>query len=382
MTNDDRAGDRDAFLATTPWADAARTALQHDASTRRYWRLTRTPTDGNGKSNGPPGSALLMDAPPSLETQSCPPTASPAMREAMGYNACARLAGGRMAPFVEIARCLTDAGLSAPQILAHDEEKGFALIEDLGDDLFARLLDQDRPQADELTLYEAAVDVLINLARRRIRPGDEESYKSDTPLQTYDETAMLAETQLLTDWYVPHCTATSLAPDATQALREAWRTLIQSLPEPGTMVLRDYHAENLLWLAAREGLARTGVIDFQDGLWGHHGYDLVSLLEDARRDVNPAIVPILINRYMAGLGFSDTERAAFAGHYAILGAQRNAKILGIFARLANRDGKTRYLDLLPRVEGHFRRNLIHPLLTPIRTLIAPYLPHLTKGADA
>ncbi|MEO0320063.1 MAG: aminoglycoside phosphotransferase, partial [Pseudomonadota bacterium] len=136
MTNDDRAADRETFVAATPWAEAARTALKQDASTRRYWRLTRH--DGTDAS-----TAILMDAPPGSEPEGCPPDATPAAREAIGYNAAARLAGGRMAPFVDIARGLSDAGLSAPRIFAVDADRGFALIEDLGDDLFARLLEGD-----------------------------------------------------------------------------------------------------------------------------------------------------------------------------------------------------------------------------------------------
>ncbi|MEO0612342.1 MAG: phosphotransferase [Pseudomonadota bacterium] len=371
MTNDDRAADRETFVAATPWAEAARTALKQDASTRRYWRLTRH--DGTDAS-----TAILMDAPPGSEPEGCPPDATPAAREAIGYNAAARLAGGRMAPFVDIARGLSDAGLSAPRIFAVDADHGFALIEDLGDDLFARLLEGDSPQTDEMTLYEAAVDVLIDLARRKIGPHHPAATENDgaiAPPPAYDETAMLAETQLLTQWYLPHRLDGPIEADFAETMRAAWQGLIQTLPTPSTLVLRDYHAENLLWLPGRRGIARTGLIDFQDGLWGHAGYDLVSLLEDARRDVTPQIIPRLINRYMVGLGLDEAERDAFAGHYAILGAQRNAKILGIFARLANRDGKTRYLDLLPRVEAHFTRNLSHPHLHTIRTLMTPFLPN-------
>ncbi len=148
--------------------------------------------------------------------------------------------------------------------------------------------------------------------------------------------------------------------------RAAWAPVLAKLPAPSIMALRDYHAENLLWLPARDGFKRAGIIDFQDGLVGNPAYDLVSLLEDARRDVAPELADAMIRRYALGaaklIDFNETD---FRRDYAILGAQRNAKILGIFARLINRDGKPRYADFFPRVEGHFRRDLAHPDLAPV-----------------
>ncbi|HNR78333.1 MAG TPA: phosphotransferase, partial [Parvularculaceae bacterium] len=146
----------------------------------------------------------------------------------------------------------------------------------------------------------------------------------------------------------------------------AWRPILKKLTPPSLMVLRDFHAENLLWLPDRDGFRRAGIIDFQDGLVGNPAYDLVSLLEDARRDVSPALANAMIERYAAGAAaIGDFDEGAFRRDYAILGAQRNAKILGIFARLINRDKKPRYQDFIPRVEAHFRGDLAHPDLAPV-----------------
>jgi len=347
------------FIEGAGWAGARRVPLPGDASTRRYERLSLGAR-----------TAMLTDAPPSAEQAPCAPDASPAERAEAGYNALARLAGGRMEPFLVIADFLRHQGFSAPEIYAADAQNGLALIEDLGNDLYAPYLDR---RGEEPVLYANAIDLLAALHETGKMPQASPEYT----LLDYDDTALLAEAFLLAEWYVPHREIT-VPREWTDRLMAAWAGLFDRLSGHSCLVLRDYHAENLLWLPGRQGLARTGVIDFQDALLGHTAYDLVSLLEDARRDVDPALASQMIDRYTKSRGFCAADREQFLIDYAILGAQRNAKILGVFARLVHRDGKPRYLHFMPRVEAHFRQNLAHPALAPIAALIGELLPELTS----
>ncbi|MEK7265688.1 MAG: phosphotransferase [Pseudomonadota bacterium] len=343
-----RAGDRREFLARAGWAAAHATPMTGDASTRSYERL-----DLNGQ------PAILMNAPPAAESAACPPDASPEERRRLGYNAMARLAGPNLNAFVAIAGAARASGLSAPGIIAADPSTGFAIIEDLGDDLFARAIPGGAPEFD---LYAAAIDALLQLRKAAPEPPNAPGYK----MLAYDETAMLAETMLVPDWYWPHLKGEAASDDLKAEYSAAWALVLAKLPSPSIMVLRDYHAENLLWLPARDSYKRAGIIDFQDGLVGNPAYDLVSLLEDARRDVAPDLAEAMIRRYAkGGADLSGFDEEGFRRDYAILGAQRNAKILGIFARLINRDKKPRYAEFFPRVEGHFRRDLAHPDLAPV-----------------
>ena len=191
----------------------------------------------------------------------------------------------------------------------------------------------------------------------------------------YDALALEAEALLLIEWYWPLKKGAPAAENLCTEYVALWRETLTGLSAPHTFVLRDFHAENLLWLPAREGVKRVGVIDFQDALYGAAAYDLVSLLEDARRDVDPALAESMIAYYLR-FGGPQLDAEGFRRDYAILAAQRNAKILGIFARLAKRDNKPRYLDLLPRVEGHFRRDLARPALAPLRAFFAKHLPEI------
>ncbi|MBI1391233.1 MAG: phosphotransferase [Alphaproteobacteria bacterium] len=362
---DTRRQQRAEFLAAAGWRDANALALAGDASTRSYERLTH-----NGR------RAILMNAPVKAETAPCPPDASPAQRAALGYNALARLAGPNLNAFIDIAGMLVGAGFSAPQVFAADIGRGFALIEDLGDDLFARAIPAG---ADEVELYAAAVDALVALRRARLEPPASAAYF----MLEYDAVALAAETALLTEWYVPFRNGEPTDPAAATAFARAWQSVLSLLPAPSTVVLRDFHAENLIWLPARHGVARVGMIDFQDGLVGHSAYDLVSLLEDARRDVTPSLAMAMVDRYCANAEtISGFDAKAFREEYAILGAQRNAKILGIFARLVKRDGKPRYEGLLPRVETHFRNDLRHPALAPVARVIAEIAPDLKPSGSA
>ncbi|MEL6360506.1 MAG: phosphotransferase [Pseudomonadota bacterium] len=359
---DDRHALQAQFLTEIGWQDARLEPVTGDASSRSYARLRK------GKTR-----ALLMSAPPAAETAACPPAATEEDRRALGYNAMARLAGPNLNAFSSIADALRKAGLSAPEVFHADPETGFALIEDLGDDLYARAVPAG---ADEETLYSAAIDALLALRRAAPTVAAGDAYT----MQTYDLLAMEAEVLLLAEWYVPFKTGKALPPEAFETYRQTWREILFSLPAPGQMVLRDFHAENLLWLPDRAGVGRVGMIDFQDGLIGHPAYDVVSLLEDARRDVSHDLAEAMVARYCSGAKedhkfFEDVQ---FRAEYALLGAQRNAKILGIFARLIIRDGKPRYKDFLPRVEAHFRTDLHQPALRPVASLMTKLLPDLVQ----
>jgi N-acetylmuramate 1-kinase len=314
----------DEFVATTDWAGATRKPLAGDASNRRYDRLH---LDGK--------TAVLMDAP--------------------------RDKGEDIRPFIRIARFLSGLGLSAPTILAEDAEHGFLLLEDLGDDLFAKVI----PRQPELEspLYEAATDALIHL--HRAAPPDD--------LKPYDPAVMLDMAALAWRWYL----GGALAEDSIseQTFRAAFARVLQThASATPVLIQRDYHAENLLWLPDRHGSARVGLLDFQDAMKGHPAYDLVSVLQDARRDVPPAIEEAMIARYVAATGQDDTD---FRAAYAVLGVQRNLRILGVFGRLCLMNGKPHYIDLIPRVWDLMLRDLDHPALSPVAKLITDALPEPT-----
>jgi aminoglycoside/choline kinase family phosphotransferase len=333
------------FLASLGWDKAQRVALVQDASPRQYVRL-----------QGPKGRAILMSAPPA---------------PVQPYAARAKLASNDCGAFVCLARELSQRGFLAPEILGADLEQGLVLLEDLGDDLFFDVIKNDPSRETEL--YEAAVSTLAALARSTF--GPQARYQDHGwPIRAYDEEALLAETELLLDWYLPEANVT-LSEHQQQALQATWAALFTAhLAGPPVLVLRDYHAQNLLWLPERDGLARVGLLDFQDAVFGHPAYDLLSLLQDARRDVSPALETPLIAQFVAQAKLPDL--AAFTRAYHVLGAQRAAKILGIFVRLARRDGKQRYLSLLPRVEAQFVQNLLRPELAPLTVLLRPLLPNL------
>ncbi|WP_373051273.1 aminoglycoside phosphotransferase family protein [Thalassovita aquimarina] len=311
------------FITGTDWAGADRRPLAGDASNRRYERLHR---DGD--------TAVLMDAPPEK--------------------------GEDIRPFTRIARHLTGLGLSAPRIIAEDAENGFLILEDLGDDLFARVIPRD--PGLETPLYEAATDVLTRL------------HKADPPeLDPYSPQVMTDMAALAWQWYRAGSIGSDDASERT--FRDAFGPiLIRHAGDQSVLIQRDYHAENLLWLPGRTGEARVGLLDFQDAMTGHRAYDLVSLLQDARRDVPPAIEAAMIDRYV---DHNDIDPEAFQTAYAVLGAQRNLRIVGIFARLCIRDGKAHYVDLIPRVWDLMKRDLDHPALAPVRSLILDTLPEPT-----
>lgn len=348
------------FLKLAGWGDATLTPLPGDASTRRYLRVAQ-----GGR------AAMLMDQPQHAETPQCPPAATPEERRALGYNAMARLAAGDVARFVAVARCLRARGLSTPEIYHADPNAGFALIEDLGDDLYADVLMRGGNERD---LYAAAVDVLSELhadaAPDLLAPG--------MPFYPYDEIAQIAEIDLMTDWFLPVALGRQAAQDEIAEHRALWQDAL-SLPlsAPPVFVHRDYHAQNLIWLPQREGAARVGLIDFQDAVAGSRAQDLMHLVEDARRDITSQTAAATIQRYLDAA--PDLDRDRFRAEMAIVAAQRNARIVGIFARLYKRDSKPRYLAYLPRVWGYLSRDLEHPVLAPLKAWYDKTLPQDVRG---
>jgi N-acetylmuramate 1-kinase len=315
------------FLAAHGWADCEIRPLAGDASFRRYFRVHR----GNGE------TAVLMDAPPAHED---------------------------VGPFLAVAGHLLARGFAPPRPLGIDREGGLLLLEDFGDDRVGPLL--QREPARERAIYETAVDILARLAAEPAPAG----------LPPYDDAAMAREVGLFTEWYAPAVGLTVDESGFFEAWRKAWAEVLEIALSNPVLVLRDYHADNLMVLTGRDEL---GLLDFQDALAGHAAYDLVSLLQDARRDVAPALEEAMIARYTAAAGIADP--AAFRAHYEILGAQRNTKILGIFTRLWKRDGKRNYLPLQPRVWAYLERNLAHPALTGVRGWFDANVP-LDKRAAA
>lgn len=352
------------FLVAAGWGHVIHQPFPGDASTRSYRRLVRGDQ-----------TAILMDAPAGAEAPACPPGATPDERAALGYNALARLAGPNLAAFAGLTEALTMRGFSAPRILAADLPRGFLLLEDLGDSLFARAIPAG---ADEFTLYASAIDTLAAIYRSSFS-SDLSAYGGSWRIMDYDTPALLAETELFLDWFVERHLNRRISEAERGDWRRIWQQSFEALSTEATgLALRDYHAENLIWLPDRDGPARTGMIDYQDALFVHPAYDLVSLLEDARRDVPAELAAEMKARFIRSAHLSDTD--AFDSAYSALGAQRNAKILGIFVRLAVRDQKPKYLDLLPRVARHFLTDISHPEVSELAKLIHHLAPELDEVA--
>jgi aminoglycoside/choline kinase family phosphotransferase len=314
-----------AFLDRAGWGRATRGLLAGDASFRKYHRI-----DLDGR------RAVLMDAPPPIEN---------------------------VRPFLAIARHLLRLGLSAPKIFAEDADQGFLLLEDLGDDTYTRKLANG---ADETGLYALAVDLLIDLHRRF-------DITKATDVPRFDSARALREVNLLVDWYWP---AVMGAP-ASDALRDsyaaAWQETWPALwSAPDTIALFDFHVDNLMIVPGRNGVAACGLLDFQDAVLAPVAFDLVSLLEDVRRDVPAALVAAMRHRYVAA--FPRLDREAFDRSYAAIGAQRNTRIVGVFTRLLKRDGKPRYLQFMPRVWKLLEGDLAHPAMGPVRAWFDQHIP--------
>lgn len=339
------------FLDRTGWGNALRLWLQGDASTRSYERLN---FDGT--------QIVLMNAPPMTD--------GPPIKDGKSYSQLAHLAEN-MRPFAAVAEYLRSLGLSAPEIHSHDFHHGFLLIEDLGDDLYS-CHQQKGKRMD--ALYQAAVDVLLKLHSQtspsRLPLSDGGSY--EVPL--YDRTAKMIEVDLLAEWFWPQVRGTAMPEEIRREYELSWNMALDRLSADMTLVMRDYHSPNLLWLPMRPGPARTGLIDFQDAVLGPPAYDLVSLLQDARIDVPEARERELRTRYIQLAGFGSEQAQSFVADYALMGAQRACKILGIFTRLCHRDGKSGYLQHIPRVSAYLERNLQQPVLDEVRQWFSRHLP--------
>ncbi|MEE2661696.1 MAG: phosphotransferase [Pseudomonadota bacterium] len=316
----------DKFLSKIGWHGVPHSPLAHDASFRRYKRITT-----NGM------SAVLMDAPSPRED---------------------------VRPFIKVSHILTRLGLSAPQIYAKDLDVGFLLLEDLGDATFSRLLN-DGASAEEL--YMLAIDVLVEL-HRRIR-------KETLPLDiaSYAKEVFFEEAALLVNWYLPAVLKASATPAAQISYRKIWEELFaKEFEVPTSLVLRDFHVDNLIFLKGRSGIRGCGILDFQDAVIGPVSYDFVSLLQDARRDVSSSVVEKMHVRYLEAFPMIDAR--AFDVSSAILAAQRHCKVLGIFTRLRDRDGKDTYLQHTPRLWRLLEQGLRNPVLARLKDWFDEYIP--------
>ncbi len=350
------------FMEASGWGDADAAYLQGDASPRRYGRLAR---DGM--------TALLMDSPKQPD--------GPPIREGKSYSALAHLAEDVRA-FAAVTAALRQAGLSAPQIFVRDLDQGFLILEDLGDNVFSA---QSANPDMQRELYGVATDVLVML--RKQAPPAKLSIQTagDYVLPRYDAGALAIEVELLLDWFWPALKGEAVSDLARAEFLELWQAPFDFLAgQPEGWVLRDYHSPNLIWLPERRGIARVGVIDFQDALRGPLAYDLVSLLQDARVDVPAELEADLLEKYCRACERANStfERDQFVTAYAIVGAQRNSKILGIFARLAARDGKRGYFAHIARVSDYLERNLAHEALAHLKAWYDRYLPSAQRRSIA
>ena len=339
----DRLGAMLGFLDDAGFGTVARARIAGDASTRSYERLVH----GDKR-------FILMNSPRMPD--------GPPIKHGLPYSAIAHLAED-VKPFVAVAGGLRERGFSAPKILAADCDAGFLLLEDLG----AELVVAGDPPAPIPERYERAVDVLIALHRSDLPDVLPVAPYVEYRIPPYDLDAFLIEVELLIDWYLPLRGAPATAAERARFLSLWHDALRPVLDAPKTWVLRDFHSPNLLWLGDRSGIAQIGLLDFQDAVMGPAAYDVASLLQDARVDVAERLEMALFDRYVRGRRAHDPnfDANAFAGLYATLAAQRATKVLGIFARLDRRDGKSQYLRHLTRIYAYVRRALSHPTLAAL-----------------
>lgn len=323
------------FIEGTEFRGGELIPLAGDASFRRYIRVRK-----QGK------QAMLMDAPPTRED---------------------------VRPYIAVAEYLYRLGYSVPDILARDEAEGFLLLEDLGDASFSSVLLEG---GSALELYKAAMDVLIEWRDKTKGVSNPQAL----PLPLYDHALLIKEVDLFSHWFLPQVLGKEKALQLRAEYTALWqKVLASSSLSTRVWVHRDYHVDNLMWLPARKGIKRVGLLDFQDGVYGDAAYDVVSLLEDARRDVPPALAQEMIDYYLTATG---VERQEFMSAYAILGAQRNSKIIGIFSRLAARDNKEAYLHYLPRVWHYLEQDLTHPLLAELKAWLDLHITDDMRGVIA
>jgi tRNA threonylcarbamoyl adenosine modification protein YjeE len=349
------------FVDGAGWRDARPCYLNGDASVRGYTRLRR---EG--------GSAVLMDWPRQPD--------GPPIRQGKPYSQIAHLAED-VRPFIAVAGALREAGLTAPRIYAQDCEAGLLLLEDFGDLTFTCL---GAEGADLAPLYKLAVDALLLLRRHPPEPAFTHDGVTHA-LPDYDREALGIETELVPDWLLPAVTGADTPDTARKEFAALWNAQFDWLfTEPTGWVMRDFHSPNLLWRPEHEGLSRLGIIDFQDAMRGHPAYDLVSLLQDARLDLPDGLEAELLAYYCAEAARSGPpfDRAGFLRAYRLLGAQRATKILGIFTRLARRDGKRAYLRHMPRMARYLSANLTDPYLAKLKSWYEREVPGDMTGVAA
>jgi N-acetylmuramate 1-kinase len=340
------------FLDAADYTEAKRLRMAGDASTRSYARLVRDD-----------GVVILMNSPPRPD--------GPAIYDGKSYSAAVHLAED-VKPFVAVAGALRELGFSAPAVHHADLDAGFLITEDFGSEGFV----EGDPPAPITERYEAATDLLAALHRETLPEVLPLAPQLSYTIPTFDTDALLTEMGLMLDWYLP-----DRGVDPSNNMRAEfvaiWRDLLSKpVSAPKTWVLRDFHSPNLIWLDERQGIAKVGIIDFQDTVLGPPGYDLASLLQDARIDVPEQLELALLTRYIKARRAADDtfDPAGFAELYAIMSAQRNTKLLGIFARLNRRDGKPQYLRHQPRIWTYLSRSLAHPALAPAREWYAANVP--------
>lgn len=334
MTTQDRESAKIAFLSNANLGKTQRTKLKNDASYRKYERII----NNNGK------SFIFMDAPPEKE---------------------------KIAPFIKVANFLHKYDFSAPEIITYDIPNGFMLLEDFGDNSYNKILSA-RSEAlshlNENILYEKAIDNLINLHKT----------PNDSSFNNYDEASLLKESNLFIEWYVSILNGEIIRKEVQEEFNHILKHLLSSVKVFNkVMVLRDYHADNLMWLDDRHNHRKTGLLDFQDAVLGSPVYDLVSLLEDARRDVSTTLAEAMVNRYLQA--FPNYSRKEFNAAYSIYGIQRNLKIVGIFTRQASKNKNPAYLSMLPRIWRHINNDLKHPLLLPLKNWLTKIVPTQMKS---
>lgn len=321
--NHNRSADINNFLKQHQWDDVMRTPIVGDCSFRSYERLKKITGE----------QCILMDAPPPENVQ----------------------------PFISVSQLFEEAELSSPHILAKDEKNGFLLLEDLKNDSFTKKLAENNRL--ELELYKHAIEACCLL----------QQHQGKHTLVPYSEKKLIEELQLFTDWYLPHLNS-QLTDVQKTSFVSLWKEQLFPLLDHTTQVIvhRDYHADNLFWLPERTNAQQVGIIDYQDAVIGHPAYDVVSLLEDARRDVSPTTVKEVLEHYISLSPNIDHNQ--FMQDYAIIGAQRNLKITGIFARMDKRSNKPEYLNYLPRVLDHIAHDLSHPTLSPLVEWLKKHTP--------
>jgi tRNA threonylcarbamoyl adenosine modification protein YjeE len=348
----DRLGAMLAFLDNAGFGAAARARIAGDASSRSYERL-----DLGGK------LFILMNAPRRPD--------GPPVKDGLPYSALAHLAED-VVPFIAIADGLRERGFSAPKVLTANRDAGFLVLEDLGTELVVA----GDPPAPIRERYECAIDVLVELHRHDLPDTLAVPPQGTYRIPPYDLRAFQIEVELLFDWYLPRCGAPVTAASRVEFLSLWQDALRPALEARQTWVLRDFHSPNLLWLAERSGTAQIGLLDFQDAVIGPEAFDVAALAQDARVDVAEDLETALLARYVEGRRANDPsfDAGAFMQIYATLAAQRNTKILGIFARLDRRDGKPQYLRHLPRIHAYVHRALRHPALAALRAWYAAHVP--------